>query len=161
MARFNLMPGSLLVLESTPAPAVLTNQRLVLGRNLTSCAHWMCLSPHLQARHPSCQARLLRLHHHQPPRHKRVSPVGGQMLVMHWHETTAQLHTPAVRHPKSNRVFDSNSVRSAFIDDPACSLLSPRRTDDATLRSWNSSERVDERRAQSIVCFAAPRAFHR
>ena len=33
--------------------------------------------------------------------------------------------------------------------------------DDATPRSWNSSERVDERRAPSIVCFAAPRAFHR
>jgi hypothetical protein len=47
------------------------------------------------------------------------------MLVMHWHETTAQLYTPAVRHPKSNLVFDSKSARSAFIDDPACSLLSP------------------------------------
>jgi hypothetical protein len=97
----------------------------VIGRNLTSCAHRMCLPPHLQARHPSCQARLLRLHHHLPPRHTRVSPVGGQMLVMHWHETTAQLYTPAVRHPKSNLVFDSKSARSAFIDDPACSLLSP------------------------------------
>jgi hypothetical protein len=122
MARSSLMAGALFVFESTPSPAVPT---LVLGRNLTSCAHWMCLSPHLQARHPSCQARLLRLHHHMPLRHTRVSPVGGQMLVMHWHETTAPLHTPAVRHPKSIFVFYSKSVRSAFIDDPAYSLLSP------------------------------------